>query len=49
MTETVYREPLNSFESGIIPAASYTVPVLQQGRSALERVGYVQIVQSLPC
>jgi len=38
MTECRYPEPLASFETGIKPAATFTIPVLEQGRPALEEV-----------
>lgn len=38
MTECVYPTPLESFHSGEKPAAVVTVPVLAQGRVAMERV-----------
>eukprot|EP01041_Mallomonas_annulata_P005254 gene5254-10510_t len=38
MTECVYSTPLLSFESGIPPQPVTIVPVLSEGRSALERI-----------
>lgn len=38
MTECYYPEPLSTFESGIKPEPTLEVPVLQEGRSALERL-----------
>jgi phosphoribosylformylglycinamidine synthase len=38
MTECPYPEPLTDFASGATPAPSTTVPVLAQGRAALERI-----------
>eukprot|EP00884_Botryococcus_braunii_P021813 jgi/Botrbrau1/8315/Bobra.0081s0004.1 len=38
MTEEVYPEPLQSFKSDVLPAPVYTVPVLEQGRRALEEI-----------
>lgn len=38
MTETRYEEPLSSFDCGLKPAAVYNVPVMKEGRSALERI-----------
>lgn len=38
MTETVYGAPLTSMDSGLTPAATYTVPLLAEGRGALEAV-----------
>ena len=38
MTECQYPEPLASFETGIEPAATFTIPVLAEGRAALEHV-----------
>lgn len=38
MTETVYGAPLTSMDSGLTPAATYTVPLLAEGRAALEAV-----------
>ncbi|KAK1866998.1 hypothetical protein I4F81_009510 [Pyropia yezoensis] len=36
MTETVYGAPLTSMDSGLTPAATYTVPLLAEGRAGLE-------------
>ena len=38
MTECPYPEPLDSFATGIEPAAVLRVPVLEDGRAALERL-----------
>ncbi|MBT8398368.1 MAG: phosphoribosylformylglycinamidine synthase, partial [Gemmatimonadetes bacterium] len=38
MTETRYPEPLTSFESGMIPESVFTIPILSEGRGALEKV-----------
>ncbi len=38
MTETVYRERLRSFETGITPEPVYVVPVLEEGRAAIEEI-----------
>merc|ERR1719277_2863457 len=37
MTEMVYETPIRSFESGIVPKPVQWVPVLKEGRGALER------------
>ncbi len=38
MTECPYPEPLESFESGIEPEPTFEIPLLEEGRAALERV-----------
>jgi len=38
MTETRYPAPLASFETGMVPEKIFEIPVLEEGRSALERV-----------
>jgi phosphoribosylformylglycinamidine synthase len=38
MTECVYITPLESFTSGETPAPVVTVPVLAEGRAAIERI-----------
>jgi len=38
MTECVYAEPLRSFESGLEPEQPKEVPVMAEGRSALEQL-----------
>ena len=38
MTECHYPEPLSSFETGAKPEPTFEVPVLQEGRAALERL-----------
>ena len=38
MTETRYLEPLSSFESGMSPEPVFSIPLLEEGRVALERV-----------
>jgi phosphoribosylformylglycinamidine synthase len=38
MTECQYPEPLSSFETGIEPAPVREVPLLEEGRAALERI-----------
>jgi phosphoribosylformylglycinamidine synthase len=41
MTEQVYPEPLRSFVSDQAPAPVVTVPVVSQGRAALEEANKV--------
>ena len=38
MTEEVYKEPLSSFKTDVVPAPVYTVPLMQQGRAALDAI-----------
>jgi phosphoribosylformylglycinamidine synthase len=38
MTECRYREPLTSFETGVEPELTFEIPVMEEGRAALERV-----------
>jgi len=38
MTECLYQEPLDSFETGIVPEKPREIPVLEEGRSALEQI-----------
>ncbi|HEX9885585.1 MAG TPA: phosphoribosylformylglycinamidine synthase [Longimicrobiales bacterium] len=38
MTECRYLEPLVSFETGVQPETTYDIPVMEEGRAALERV-----------
>ena len=38
MTECPYPGPLESFATGVTPEAVFTVPVLEEGRAALERI-----------
>ncbi len=38
MTETRYRAPLKSFETGMEPEEVFEIPVMEEGRAALERV-----------
>lgn len=38
MTEEVYLRPLASFDTDVVPEAVYTVPILNEGRTALERI-----------
>ena len=38
MTEEVYRNPLRSFKTEVVPAPVYTVPLLQKGKAALEEI-----------
>ena len=38
MTETPYAEPLQTFETGVSPEPVYEIPVLEEGRAALERI-----------
>ena len=38
MTECPYPEPLASFETGIEPEPSFEIPLLEEGRAALERI-----------
>ena len=38
MTECHYPAPLDTFATGLVPEPVFTVPVLQEGRAALERI-----------
>jgi phosphoribosylformylglycinamidine synthase len=38
MTECPYPEPLASFETGIEPEPTFEIPLVQEGRAALERI-----------
>jgi len=38
MTEQEYAEPLQTFDSGVKPAPVRTIPIMAEGRSALERI-----------
>ena len=38
MTECVYPEQLKSFETGITPAPVITIPLIEDGRAALEKI-----------
>jgi phosphoribosylformylglycinamidine synthase len=38
MTECPYPAPLDTFETGVIPEAVFTVPLLEQGEEALRRL-----------
>ena len=38
MTECPYPEPLRSFETGIEPEPTFELPVMREGRAALERI-----------
>jgi phosphoribosylformylglycinamidine synthase len=38
MTETPYAEPLQTFETGVSPEPVFEIPVLEEGRAALERI-----------
>lgn len=38
MTQCPYKEPIKSFDHGIMPEPWYVVDVLSQGRKALEDV-----------
>jgi phosphoribosylformylglycinamidine synthase len=38
MTETEYAEPLQTFETGVSPEPVFEIPVLEEGRAALERI-----------
>lgn len=38
MTECIYAEPLRSFSNNLTPEAVQVVPVLSQGRAALETI-----------
>ncbi len=38
MTECQYPEPLVSFETGIVPEPTFEIPVLEEGRVALEKI-----------
>jgi phosphoribosylformylglycinamidine synthase len=41
MTEEVYSKPVASFAVDATPAPTITVPVLEQGRAALEKINKV--------
>jgi phosphoribosylformylglycinamidine synthase len=41
MTEQVYEAPAASFKVDAVPAPVFTVPVMQQGRAALEAINEV--------
>ncbi len=41
MTEQVYPAPLSSFASDTVPAPVTTIPVVAEGRAALERINKV--------
>jgi phosphoribosylformylglycinamidine synthase len=41
MTEQVYEAPAASFKVDAVPAPVFTVPVMQQGRAALEAINKV--------
>jgi len=38
MTECPYSEPLESFETGVEPEPTFMVPLMREGRAALERI-----------
>ncbi len=38
MTETPYSTPLASFETGMVPQEVFEIPVIEEGRAALEKV-----------
>lgn len=38
MTEQEYKEPLTTFDSGASPTPLRTIPIMKEGRSALERI-----------
>ena len=38
MTECIYPERLRSFETGIVPEKVFTVPLIEEGRVALEKI-----------
>ncbi|HMK56099.1 MAG TPA: phosphoribosylformylglycinamidine synthase [Dissulfurispiraceae bacterium] len=38
MTECVYREPLNSFDTGIVPKPPQVVPLMEKGKAALAEI-----------
>jgi phosphoribosylformylglycinamidine synthase len=38
MTEEVYTNPITSFESGAVPNPVETIPIMTEGRAALEKV-----------
>ena len=38
MTECPYPEPLTTFETGIQPESVFSIPILEEGRFALERI-----------
>lgn len=43
----VYPEPLRSFASDQVPAPVITIPVVEQGRAALEAINKVRLKQSV--
>ena len=38
MTEQVYSEPLTTFATGMLPKPTIKVPVMRDGRKALEKI-----------
>ncbi|EFA75406.1 phosphoribosylformylglycinamide synthase [Heterostelium album PN500] len=38
MTECLYEKPISSFETGVVPKQVTYVPLMEEGRSALERI-----------
>ena len=38
MTEEIYIQPLASFANDVVPEAVYTVPIMSQGRAALDAI-----------
>ena len=47
MTEMTYPESLASFDPGVIPTPSFTIPLMAEGRAALERVRRMTNVLSI--
>lgn len=43
MTECLYREPLSSFETGIVPEAVYEVDLIGKGSAALEEIAGISM------
>lgn len=43
MTEQVYTEPAKTFKVDAVPAPVFTVPVMEQGRAALEEINSVSL------
>ena len=41
MTECIYREQLTTFETGMNPEPVYNVPLIEQGKAALEKINIV--------
>jgi len=38
MTECVYRDPLVTFDTGLVPAATYVIPLIEKGMDELVRI-----------